>query len=275
MGDHEEKNEMSNNIRQKISELRRIDCWVEDDRISEILACGEEAVPYFEDMLSEIIQESRAIDLRKKHPNTEWFTAIHCLCFLAHLKSEKSMDLVLSFLSQKQDTLDFWLHDILTEDLWEIFYLLGQNKHEKLGTFILDQKGNLFSRLAACTALVQIALHHESAKNQIVQIFREVLHLAGEDADFIGLVVGELLDLCDDRLLEDMLAALQNNHVIPAIMTPSDVILCMQKKRVRKLIPLTIFERYYYFRQLAYFAKTTPGKSVKEANLRELQKLLK
>jgi len=49
----------------------------------------------------------------------------------------------------------------------------------------------------------------------------------------------------------------------------------MQKKRVRKLVPLTIFEHYHYFRQLAYFAKTTPGKSVKEANLRELQKLLK
>jgi len=262
-------------IRDKISAMFKLDCWVEADDITEILSFGDKAVPYFEEMLEKIFRESRDCDLESARPQTEWFAAIHSLCFLAHFGAPRSLKVVLSFLAQKQEVLDHWLHDVLSEDLWEIIFLLGRYCPDPLHEFVLDRAANLFSRLAAVTALVQIGIHNETAREDVIATFRKLLAMKHEDADFMGLVVSELLDLKAPELLQDMLRVLQEYDIPPQIITGDDVRHCMQNRAPRKLIPLDIRDRYRYFQQLAYFSKTTPGVSAKHATLRHLQKLLK
>ena len=63
---------------------------------------------------------------------------------LAHLRAEDTLDIVLEFLALEQRALDYWLHDLLNDDLWEIIYLLGTNQIDELDEFVLNDANNIF-----------------------------------------------------------------------------------------------------------------------------------
>lgn len=261
-------------IQNKINALRNADCWVTAEEIAEILAFGREAVPYFEDLLHEVVLKSKSVSSQSK-PDTQWFLAVHCLYFLAHLRADDALDLILDFLGQKQAVLEYWFPDVLADDLWEVLFLLGGEHPDRLQQFLLDTRNNPFSRLAAVTAVVQLRLHGRMDRNAVQEIFKALLHARHEESDFIGLVVSELLDLREPALLPDMLAALRRHRVPPEILSPEEVEHCVNIERPRKRTPLDLQARYAYFKKLAYFSRTTPGVATKHANLRQLQKLLK
>lgn len=257
-----------------LRDLRTADCSIESEKLQEILSFGSLAVPRLEAIIQNVLRKSSKIESNIAPKNTEWFILVHALYLLAHLRSEKSLALVLDFMSQKQQILDYWLHDLLNEDIWEVVYLLGRNQLTTLEEFVLNQENNSFSRLAVCTALVQIALNNTSKQKDVGKIFRKVLKLENEDPDFIGLVVSELMDLLDEGLRPLILNALEENDVWSGIISPEEVNRSYQNKHTRTLAPLDLSERYEYFRQQAYFSKTASGISPKVAKLRKLEKSL-
>lgn len=249
-----------------VKELYSIDCTIENEKLKAILSYGNLAVPHLKKIIRDVL------DLKISPDHDNWFVVLHALYLLAHLKAEDSLDLVLEFLSQKQKILDNWLHDLLIEDIWEVIYFLGGNKLDKLQSFILNDKNNLFSRLAVTTALVQIALRNRSKRKGVVSIFKKVLQLENEDADFMGLVASELLDLKDESLKPYLIEALHKNAVWSGLLTSDEINLSYQNARTRKMTPLDLFERYKLFRQYAYFAKTVPDVVYRIEKVRKLEK---
>lgn len=253
-----------------ISELHEVDSRIDNGKLRQIVAFGPRAIPHLESILVEALEKSSQIDLKTPYSNRDWFTVVHALYLLAEIRAEDSLGLVLEFLAQKQNVLDYWLHELLDDDVWEILFFLGQNRLDSLGALVLDQRINSFSRLSVGTALIQIGLHQPSKVASVVEIFKKVLKLPDEDPDFSGLLVSELLDFKNDALRADLIEALKKNKVWSGIISPDEVDWSYKNKQVRKLQPLNIFERYRLFRQ--YTNITAPSRSeltekVKQYNL--------
>ena len=264
----------SNKTEHLIEKLYKHDCSIKDDHLREILASGDAVIPYLEEILIKTLQKKTDAS-KVPLTGTEWFVVIHALYLLAHLKSEKSLDLILDFLSQDQKDLDYWLHDLLDEDLWEIPYLLGQNQLDKLQSFIMNQKNNMFSRLAVVIALIQIALHYRNKSQEITKIFQALLLLKNEDTDFIGLVASELMDWRNDELEKFIVKALKTYNVYEGIIDIDEVEWMYQNKKNRVIAPLNLYARYEHFRQQSYFRSSSQDKVEKVIKLRKLDKSIK
>lgn len=128
---------------------------------------------------------------------------LHTINLLKEVKSEDSLPKIISFLKTEPEILDFWLGDHVTESLWEVFYVLGSKQIPELKRFIMNHEVDCFARNAASQALVQMALHDPSRKDEIQTIFIEMLEYfiqANEDddildPDFIALTIGDTIDL--------------------------------------------------------------------------------
>ncbi len=259
-------------LRALINRLHTTDCAIDNETLEGILAFGEFSVPHLEAIIKTALQKSARANLLEPRANTDWFVVVHALYLIAHLRSHESLDIVLTFLAQKQTVLDYWLLDLLDEDLWEIPFLVGSEDLSRLERFVLERKNNKFSRLAVCAALVQVALHFPEKMNKIVEIFEQALLLTHEDPDFIGLVASEALDLKDARLKAAILKALETNSVFEGILSPEDVELAFRKTGPRKITPVGLFDKYDYFRDHPYFSKTAAPAAKQFEQLRKAVK---
>ncbi len=245
-----------------IHELHTHDCSVSNDALSEIISFGAQAVPALENIISTRLAAQNSLDLSRPPHNTDWFAMVHAMYLLAHLRSASSLRIVLDFLSRPQPFIDYWLQDLVDEDLWEILFLLGGGNLPELDEFIRDQNVSPFSRLAGCTALVQIALHFEAKRQAVCDIFKKLLNERQADADFLGLVLSELLDLGDTALKPVMLRTLQDNEVWPGILSVADIEKAYSAGHKRIVPARGLLECYAHFRQCAHFARTTADTAV-------------
>jgi len=238
---------------QKIEKLKSIDCHINDHELADILSRGDMIVQPLEDTLIEATNNNFESVAAKR--DTQWFQILHALCLLGHLKSEKSLEVVLRFLAQDEKYLKDWVYDLLDEDLWEFIFQLGQNRLDELEYFLLHPGNNSNTKLAVITALVQIGLHFPDKKLRVNTILVRVLQEVNEDPDFIGLTVAELMDYQEPMLKPIILKALDENNVLPEIISAEEVNHLYRLNKKRKIRPATIYDRYAFYRQLPYFSR--------------------
>lgn len=248
-----------------LNELRTADDWLDNDTLKKIVSYGQPVVPHLEEILK------LSLKITPSTPQTASnqigsYAVLHVLFILAHLRSESSLPVVLEFLSQKPDFLDCYLHDSLLDEIWEVVFWLGANHILKLEKFILNPKNNTLSRLAVCTALIQIALHHPARKTRVTQVFKELLNLKKDDPDFVGLMISELLDLKSAALRPHILAALERNKIWSGIISAEDIRRSYMSPHLRKLAPTDLFARYRLYTR---FARVT---SVRKIQRRDVEK---
>ncbi|MFQ5676799.1 MAG: DUF1186 domain-containing protein, partial [bacterium] len=186
----------------------------------EIFSYGQEAVSHLERILQDVLEMNRAEDFSPD--KLAWHVPAQTIFMLAHLHSEESLRLILEFLSQKDQALDYWLSDLLNDDIWEIICLLGANHLDALTDFVLRKNSHFLVRLAVCTALVQIALNDPSRQEKVTEIFTRLLN-SQDDPEFLGLLINELIDLKERSLKPLMLRTLKENHIWPGIITAGEV----------------------------------------------------
>jgi hypothetical protein len=108
--------------------------------------------------------------------------AFHALMLLGEINCQRSLDLALNFLKRpdneefnNRDFIDFYIGDIITEDLWMVFYRLGIGREQKLCDFFFEKHIDEFTKCPTGNALRQIALHHKEKTKEIQGYFEEVL----------------------------------------------------------------------------------------------------
>ncbi len=254
-----------------MQEVKATDRWLDNTKLRELISFGSDAVPCLEEILRDAI-EKRFNPAFKLTPRAQDnFAIIHALFILAHLRSEPSLPLILDFLSQEPEVLDYWLFDTLLDEIWEVLFALGANHLGQLEAFILNSRSSLLSRLAVCTALVQIGLCYEGEKQRVAEIFADVLRLEGEDPDFMGLVISELMDFNHEALQPAILTALAKNDVWSGIISAEEVNESYQYPRVRKLVPVDLFERLKLY---TYLEPPTSVRTLYKTKRRNIEKSL-
>ena len=253
--------------------LRDKDLTIEDELLHRILQSGDDIVPELAEIIEQTIKQSHNVNLAIPHKGTGWCTVIHALNLLAHLRAEHTLDLVLELLALDQEVLEYWWHDLINDDLWEIVFYLGRDQIDELDEFVMNDANNQFSRLSVCTALVQIALHYPARYDGVVSVFKRLLRTNHRDCDFVGLVINELLDLCEPGLKPFMLDNLERYRIWYGIINATQVEDWYRRMVPRRRVPLDLFERYAYYRQHPYFASTaSPHDIDMDAILRQVHK---
>ena len=127
---------------------------------------------------------------------------IHALVLLKEINAEESLPNIFLFLEYDNEFLEFWIGDHMTETLWQCFYTLGFNNTNALKQFLLKPCVDTYVKTTVSEALLQMVLHHPEKRNEILNIFTEVLtaNLNATtddnliDSDFLGLSISDSID---------------------------------------------------------------------------------
>lgn len=102
---------------------------------------------------------------------------IHSLRLLGHLKSEKSLPLILEVFRMPTIQSDIWLGDLPTEDLWDIPVLCGMNQLEALVQLIKDVSlEDKYSKSILTETIEQVAHYNPEKQPEVVQHLTHLLH---------------------------------------------------------------------------------------------------
>ena len=100
---------------------------------------------------------------------------LHAMLLLSELESEKSLPVVLDFLSQPQAFVDFWLSDLLFDLMPTIIYKLGKNQPDVLKAFMLDTSINSFHKGVVSTGYAMVASEHPEKRTEVLEWFKEIM----------------------------------------------------------------------------------------------------
>ncbi len=195
---------------------------------------------------------------------------IHALLLLAEIASEKSLPLVLDTLSYNNEFLDFWFEEFITETLWMVFFKIGKNNLTSLKTFMLTPAINTYTKAAVSTTLLQLFLHQEKTKQELLPFYQDVLqgfhdanlneNLVDEDA--LAFIIGDIADMDMEELLPIIKKLFEKGYINESIAgtyqeVAKDVVstyLFQDKQNV-----LNIFK--YYDKITPFFKRNDPGDS--------------
>ncbi len=185
----------------------------------------------------------------------------HALFLLAELQAEQSLPVVLDFLRQGPEFLDFWIADLLTEAMWEVIYKLGQNQLPLLEAFLCERNRYTYAIAAVSSGLFELALHDSAKRQKVIEIYGRVLdyffeHLEDDqliDSETLGSIISDVTVLRADELLPQIERLFQQNVVASYVCGSLDSVRQDIKLPVDFTVKneiLSVFDRYGYFRKL-------------------------
>ena len=100
----------------------------------------------------------------------------HAIFLLGELKSIESLPILEYFFSQDEMFVDFWMGDLLTEELWLPFHKLAEKDIRSLFPFIKKLEVDVYSKSPfAEAAFLHLAFHPEQ-KEILLPAYKKLLH---------------------------------------------------------------------------------------------------
>lgn len=190
-------------IHTEINDLYAYGCEISPEVITKIKALPRETL--IKDLNAVVYDSIARFAVFRRYAgnyNATWFP-VHALFILRDLEAEESLEVILDFLSQDADFLDFWLGDILTEDYWAIIAACAKSDLPRLSAFMKEPGRYTYARTEVAEAVNQLALHSIIPRQHAIDFFRDILEFYLEnshaenliDTDLNGLLIGVVLDL--------------------------------------------------------------------------------
>lgn len=137
---------------------------------------------------------------------------LHALYMLTELRAYESLPVILDFLGQDKEFLDYWVADWLETYFHPTLYLLAQNQLEVLKNFALEENIYSWSRVLVCEIVGQVAMKQPERRAEVVAWFRHIIryHLDNAqndnliDTDFLSSVIGDITHFNAVELEEDI-----------------------------------------------------------------------
>lgn len=140
-------------------------------------------------------------------------TLSHCIILLGEVGNEdSSLDVVLEVLRQSHDFSDYHFGDSSDETFVPTLYLLGQNRLDKLMSFIKEEGLETFCKCHIFSVVANVALVQPNRHGEVVAWFREAIQFATKmlpktqwfDSTLAGLMVNSVLDIQAAELLPEL-----------------------------------------------------------------------
>jgi hypothetical protein len=145
----------------------------------------------------------------------------HALFLLAEMNAQESLGKVLKFIGKDYTMVDFWLGDHLSEDLWQVLFVLGKENLDRLQKFARNQNIDLVARLVPVTAVTQIAWHYSGRRKEVFAWFESLFSYylenfndeTDDDAEFLSHAIHDAAELRAVDLL-DTIESLYNEDLV-------------------------------------------------------------
>jgi hypothetical protein len=105
----------------------------------------------------------------------ENYGSMHAFILLCHFQSVASIPAIVDFLSQPEYVLEYWLDDILEQNVPQWLAPMLQQNLNAFDALILDGDAYDFARIAGLATLEQFALHWPERKTDVEDHFLELL----------------------------------------------------------------------------------------------------
>jgi len=210
-------------IHSQIENLYRYGIRFPQDILTEILQLPrQELISDLELVLQDaVVRYDYFFDLEWKEENNHF--PLHAIFLLMELNATESLDKIFHFLSDDDDIMHFWIGDHITMTIWQCFYKLGFHNTVRLKEFLIKPHANTFSKISVSAALAQMALHNPERKDEIENLYHEVLHYFAEltdpnitddiDTDYIALVICDIIDCRFSSLLPEIKELYEKSYV--------------------------------------------------------------
>jgi hypothetical protein len=102
--------------------------------------------------------------------------------------------------------------DSLTDNIWQVLFILGINQLDKLADFLKEPLNHTFARSEISVALTQMVLHHPEKRKEIITLYKEVINFfinnktdeTITDTSVISLMVGDIIEFNGKELLPEI-----------------------------------------------------------------------
>lgn len=172
-----------------------------------------------ETIILDFLQRRRLFE--ENEEDDAWFSFhFHALWVLEELKAVESLPTLLKFLEQDDDFSWQWFSDYATEDLWQIYYHLGEHQLEQLKAILLAP-GEWVFRIVPSSVTEQIFLRQPERRQEVLDWYQSVLDafLAMEDDDpsldpeVVASVISDTIPLQAEELLPKIKVLFDRNVV--------------------------------------------------------------
>lgn len=145
----------------------------------------------------------------------EEFVGVICnaVMLLAEVgNADSSLDVVFEVLRQSEDFYDYHICDCGTEAFVPTIYKLGQNRLDKLMSFMREEGLYDFAKIHVPAAVALIVRHSPERRSEVIEWFRELTVFAAEklpetqaiDSVIAGFIVNNLMDIKAKELLPEI-----------------------------------------------------------------------
>jgi hypothetical protein len=138
--------------------------------------------------------------------------AIHAIFLLAELEASSSLPKILEVFAQSNDFMEFYIGDVMTENLWEPLYKLSEAQPEVLTEFMKRPGIYTWSKTTLTNAMMQLAFFQPQRRDEVVNWHGELLAFYTECSREDNIVDSWLTGIMVSNLIE-----LQANEQIPII----------------------------------------------------------
>ncbi|MBD0279378.1 MAG: DUF1186 domain-containing protein, partial [Flavisolibacter sp.] len=144
-------------------------------------------------------------------PETHDFI-VHALLLLQELEAQEGLPAVLEFLRQPEELLDYWLSDLLTENIWQVVYATGKDQLPVLEDFLKEPLNYTYARSSVSTAISQLALHQPERREEVIALYKRLLAFYYENKDnaeifdltLTSFVLGDIIDFNGRELTDEI-----------------------------------------------------------------------
>lgn len=133
----------------------------------------------------------------------------HAMNILRTIKQEKAVGYMLSFLQQGEELNDFYLGDLKTEALWQIFYPFCKVSKEEMVSFLKKPNVYGFCKLPVIQAFTQMALHEPDYRSEVSAMLSELISFFIENKQDANLLDPLFMSLLCDEVIDGGFAELK------------------------------------------------------------------
>lgn len=150
---------------------------------------------------------------------------LHAILILTQLSSEKGLKAILEILRQNSDFADYHFGDLAPEILHPALYACGLNRVSEIEDYINEPGLDNYLKSEAFSALTMIAILHPERREEIIEVFRRILHSwvtklpiqKSCDGMLAGLFMSNLIDLRASELIPEIKAVFATGCVDKAV----------------------------------------------------------
>lgn len=196
-----------------IYELYKVGMDIDHELIRQILSLPRESlIADLNHVIVDCIARYKYFTYETEYTKETHTFPLHALFLLFELKAVESLQVFFELLRQDREFTNYWFSDVIFEFFWQNLYVSSQDNLQLLADFMKEPDRYCFHRSEASVAISQIALHQPERREEVVSLYRELLnyfiqHQDDErliDTDFIGMVVGDIVDLEGKELIPEI-----------------------------------------------------------------------